>query len=517
MYWWMKMDAKEILEDEIIKGWWKRINAAEATKIRYAEGIAHFFGFVREKRLSIGNTPQGVLVYARRKIKEDVLAWRDEVEGLLAEFEDWLRNKPKVLNRKEQPVKLAPKTVSGTVGAVKSFFNAYNIDVPKRKGRREVKTLVENNNRLTKEIVREAIKYADVREKAIILTMMTSGMSDSEVLNLRVDHFIRGGGYDPNTVTDLKRWIIEEREKCKVAIEEGRLDYGITLFEIRRQKTFVDYMTFVTPEATLAILDYLAQRNRESEHTLDRGMGRLIDEKRKVRSPDDYLFIKNAVDDWYLPPEVIETLRPPRKEQPKNRNASKVKIETVLEKRKELGLKGYADEIRKLDRTALMTFLRRLAKKAGIDTKFGVYQVLRGHNLRKLFYTLLRNEGADSFTIEYWMGHKIPEEQAVYFEAIPDKMRTLYARYMHVLFIGDYETKVLASKEYSELNEKLGDYEEALKQRNGEISGLREEVEAMKQVRGKIEDVDERFSKILEDPEVQTVMIKKMKEIMGKG
>jgi integrase len=509
----MKVEVTDIIEDEIIKGWWKRIDARESTKRRYAEGTVYFFTFVRQGGLLIGKTPREVLEYARGKIKEDVLDWRDEIEGIFAEFEDWLKKKPKVLNRKEQPVKLAPKTISNNIGAVKSFFNAYNIDVPKRKGRREVKPLVENNHRLTKEIVREAIKYADVREKAIILTMMTSGMGDSEILNLQVDDFIRGREYQPKTITDLKAWVIEEKKKCEDAIIKGNLDYGITKFEIRRQKTTVDYITFVTPEASLAILDYLAQRNRESDYTQDRGRGRLIEEKRKIRSPDDYLFIKNTIDDWYLPPEVIEELRPPRKEQPLNKTATKAKVETSIVKRKELGLTGYADEIRKLDRTALMTLLRRLAKKAGVDTKFGVYQVLRGHNLRKLFYTLLRNEGVDSFIVEYWIGHKIPDEQAAYFEAIPEKLKGIYTKYMHVLFIGEFETKILAGKEYTELKEELDGYKEALKNRNGEIAKLREEIEELKGKEAKKEPIDSILTRLISDPEVQKLLKKKLEDL----
>ena len=477
-----KMEVKDIERDEIIKNWWMRIKASESLKKGYARSMVYFFQFLEEKGIAIGRTPGELRMYAKRKVKEDATEWLDDIEGTLAGFENWLNEKPKAFPKSEIPMKLAPNTVARYIAAVRSFFGAYNIPMPKGKGRREPQVLVENNHRLTKEIVREAIKYADVREKAIILTMMTSGMGDSEILNVRVGDFVRGRGYNPDSISDLVSWVNEEKRKCEEAIKEGNLDYGITRFDVRRKKTQIDYMSFITPEGTLAILDYLAWRNRASGYSdSHKGTGRIREEKRKVRTSEDYLFIKKDVPEYYLPPEVIQALKPPREEikELKDKRATKITVDKVKEKRKELSLKEYPDEVRKFDVKGIMGMFRQLAKKAGIDTKFGVYQVLRGHNLRKLFYTLLRNEGIDSFTLEFWQGHKIPKEQAAYFEAIPEKMKGIYAKYMHVLFIGEFETKVLYSKEAKEIREELEGYKEALKQRNGEIKELEGKMEAM--------------------------------------
>nr|QNO53384.1 hypothetical protein OJFPBHNK_00010 [Methanosarcinales archaeon ANME-1 ERB6] len=500
-----KMEVKDIERDEIIKNWWMRIKASESLKKGYARSMVYFFQFLEEKGIAIGRTPGELRTYAKRKVKEDATEWLDDIEGTLAAFENWLNEKPKAFPKSETPMKLAPNTVARYIAAVRSFFGAYNIPMPKGKGRREPQVLVENNHRLTKEIVREAIKYADVREKAIILTMMTSGMGDSEILNVTVGDFVRGRGYNPDSISDLVSWVNEEKRKCEEAIGEGNLDFGITRFDVRRKKTQIDYMSFITPEGTLAILDYLAWRNRASGYSdSHKGTGRIREEKRKVRTPEDFLFIKKDVPEYYLPPEVIQALKPPREEikELKDKRATKITVDKVKEKRKELSLKEYPDEVRKFDVKGIMGMFRQLAKKAGIDTKFGVYQVLRGHNLRKLFYTLLRNEGIDSFTLEFWQGHKIPKEQAAYFEAIPEKLKAIYAKYMHVLFIGEFETKVLASKEYAELKEEIDGYKEALKNRNGEMAKLKEEIEAMKERKEKTEEEAlekiTRLQKILE-------------------
>ena len=518
--------AKAIGKDEKVKDWFRRIRASESAKASYTKGMQYFMDFTKERDLAIGTTPKEFLEYARERYKGDALDWKDEIEGIIAEYEDWLSEKPKIFTKgsyEDLDIKLAPKTIHNYISAIRSFLNAFNIEVPRSKGKRKTKTLVENNHRLTKEIVREALKYADVRAKAIISVMLSAGLDDSGLLNLKAGDFIRGRGYEPSQIGDLNAWINDEKRKCEEEINKGNLEHGITQLSIRRQKTQIDYISFLTPEATLAVLDYLAWRNRPSGYSERyKGIGKIREEKRKVRNPEDCLFVKAYVADWYLPVEVIEKLKPAKVSEVETNSKNKSRATTeivkeVKEKRNVLKLKDYADEVRRLDRSGLMAIFRDLAKKTGISTKIGTYQLLRGHNLRKLFYTLLRNEGVDSFTIEYWMGHTIPEEQAAYFEAIPEKLKGIYAKYMHILFIGEFETKVLVSKEYAELSEKLEGYKEALKKRNGEIATLMEEMDEMKQVRRKIEELSTRYSPILEDPELQNWLMKKREEKIAKN
>jgi len=515
--------ARPVKDDIRVKDWFRRIRASESARADYTKGMEYFMEFVKERELGIGSTPKEFLEYAKERYRTDALDWKDEIEGIIAEFEEWLSEKPKIFTKggyEDTDIKLAPKTIHTYIGGIRSFLNAFNIEVPRSKGKRKPKPLVENNHRLTKEIVRESLKYADVRAKAIMLMMLSGGLDDSGLLNLKVADFIRGRGYEPSQIGDLNAWITQEKRKCEEALEKGDLEFGITQLQIRRQKTGVDYYTFITPEATLAVLDYLAWRNRPSGYSERyKGIGKIREEKRKVRSPEDYLFIKAYVDDWYLPPEDIEKLKPAKitEEEVNSKYKSRATaniLREVKEKRKKLNLKGYADEIRKLDRSGLMAIFRDLAKKAGISTSIGTYQLLRGHNLRKLFYTLLRNESVDSFTIEYWMGHTIPEEQSAYFEAIPEKLKQIYAKYMEVLFISDFEVRTLESKEYKELKEELETYKEALKQRNGEIKRLREAIEEMKAREKAQEPVDRLIDLVIEKMMEDETIKKRLAEIL---
>ena len=518
-------NAKAIGKDEKVRDWFRRIRASESAKASYTKGIQYFLEFAKERDLGIGTTPEEFLEYAKERYRSNALDWKNEVEGVIAEFDDWLSEKPKIFTKgdyEDLDIKLAPKTIHNYISAIRSFLNAFNIEVPRSKGRKKPKTLVENNHRLTKKIVRESLKYADVRSKAIILVMLSGGLDDSGVLNMKVGDFIRGRGYEPSQISDLNGWINEEKRICEEELTKGNLEHGISQLRLRRQKTQVDYITFLTPEATLAILDYLAWRNRPSAYSERyKGIGKTREEKRKVRSLEDYLFIKAYIDDWYLSPEVIKELKPAKVSGVKTNNKNKSRatteiIKEVKEKRKELKLKGYADEIRKLDRSGFMAIFRDLAKKSRISTKVGTYQLLRGHNLRKLFYTLLRNEGIDSFTIEYWMGHTIPEEQAAYFEAIPEKMKGIYAKYMHILFIGEFETKVLESKEAKEIREELEGYKEALRLRNGELAKLNEAIEEMKAEREKEKKAGQALQQEMLTPELEKLLEERLEALLKK-
>lgn len=486
--------AVDVGKDAKVRDWFRRIRASDSAKASFTKGLQYFVDFVKLKGISIGETPSEILDYAKTNMKKDVFEWKDEIEGIIAEFEEWLTEKPKIVRGDySNGAKLAPKTIQTYISAVRSFFNAFNIDVPRRKRKQKTKPLEENNRRLTKEIVREALKYADVRAKAITLCMLSGGLGDSELLNLKIGTFIRGRGYEPVMISDLDGWINEEKRKCEEEINKDNLDHGITMLFIRRPKTAVDYLTFLTPEATLAILDYLAWRNRPTGYSQrHKGIGKIREEKRKVRSVEDYLFIKTYIDNWYLPPEVIEELKPARIEEPNCKYKSRATCEMVdetIKKRKALNLTGYAEVVRKLDREGLMAIFRDLAKKAGVSTNIGTYQLLRGHNLRKLFYTLLRAEGVDSFELEFWMGHTIPEEQEAYFQAIPEKLKKIYARYMHVLLVGEFETKVIVSEEYKELK--------------AENEALKREMENLKRMGERSSEFMDDFMKIIaEDPEL---------------
>ena len=433
---------EELREDEDVQLWLSGAELRESTIPGYMVGLRYFCGYT-------GKTPRQLIEEAEEELSMPMR--RRKIKVYLGGFKDWMNEK----SLKEKGKEMAPKTTHRYTAAVRSFYTFFEIDLPKGGRKREAKSLVENNRRLTKDMVRQALKYCSIRDKAIVLSMLSSGLDDSGVRNLKIRDF--EDGYDQET--------------------------EITTLQIRRQKTDIDFLTFLSPEASRAIFDYLEWRNRKPNLKKYRGEHKktVMDahEKRRVREKSGYLFINN-----FVPRQYLDNLD---------------------------------EETRKIELNGLLSTFRYIAHRSGldIDKETGQWQVFRGHNLRKLFYTQLRNEGIDTFTIEFWMGHKIPEERAAYFEAIPEKLRDIYIRYKHVLEIEPETVKTLESEEYKEIRGELDFYKEALKKRNGEMAKLMEEIEAVKARDKTVNEISEDVVPILGIPKVQAAIIEAIKENPG--
>jgi integrase len=170
---------------------------------------------------------------------------------------------------------------------------------------------------------------------------------------------------------------------------------GITTLTLRRGKTKVDFTTFLTKEASQAVNEYLEFRSRTSDSTDIRKQNQLL--KQHVYSDTDYLFI--------------------------GRTIPKAWLDTKDE------------SLRKLERNSFLKIYRMINEKARKSTPKGTWNIIRSHNIRKYFDSTLKNEGCDSFNVEFWMGHKLNATQAAYFRANPDKQRELYSKYVPYLTI----------------------------------------------------------------------------------
>lgn len=147
----------------------------------------------------------------------------------------------------------APITRNVFITGVTSFYRAYDIPLPNHFKTRKAQPLKENaiNGFIKKETVIKMIhSAASLRDKAIILTMASSGMAMNEARNLRMK--------------DIKN------------IDE----HGIVTLFLSRQKVagaVEPYYAFLSPEAVDAIKIYLEERDRS--------------ELARVKGDTDYLFV----------------------------------------------------------------------------------------------------------------------------------------------------------------------------------------------------------------------------------
>ena len=372
----IKTSVKTLQDDELIKEWFSVIQAADNTRRGYLNGMALFCEFTKM-------TPSQLLAEAEAEIKDGLLARKRSIRQYLLDFRESLNDKG-----------FAPKTTHGYMAAPISFYKSFDIDVPKLNRRKGYapKPTEKNTYFLNKEQIRGALKFCDIRNKAIILTMSSSGLSQVDLLDLKVGQF--QDGYDEKT--------------------------GITTLRIRRKKTKYDFITFISPEASDVINDYLEWRNREPKRKSHTDIMRGY-EKRRVRSDNDYLFIKSQISDDYL--------------------------------------KTPKEEDRKLDPLGLMQVFRTISKKMGLESEDeGRWGALRSHNFRKYFNSTLLNNGGDIFFTDYLMGHVVDQTHEAYFKADPEKLRERYMRFVPHLSIEEVEARVLTSDSYEKLtqdNERL--------------------------------------------------------------
>jgi integrase len=279
----------------------------------------------------------------------------------------------------------APQTIKGYLTGVKSFYTAFDIEIPKsHSAGNKAQTLKKHKEIPTKVDLQEVLKVCDPLEKAILLVGVSSGLSAHEIINLKVKDFKKG--YDPKT--------------------------GITTLDLRRGKVDFDFVTFLSPEASKAVLDYLTYRARTAKTNELRRLNQL--EKQRVFSDNDHLFIRRKIDPIYL--------------------------------------QNHDDDLRKFDQDSIMKVYRFISDKAQKNTPAGDWNLIRSHNMRKYFNSALLNAGADSFHVEFFMGHTLDDTKAAYFRADKEKLKEIYKKYIPYLTI-EKALDISESPEYQRIKQ----------------------------------------------------------------
>lgn len=392
------MKVTDLKQNPIVIEWLQTANTKPNTEKAYLQGMQDFTDYT-------GKDPETLLEEAEEDIKAGKLMRQRQIKRDLIGFRKYLQDLGK-----------APLTVKGRIVGVKSFFETFDIEIPKLPRTGKAKTLEKNNKIPQKEDLQEILKVADPLEKAILLTGASSGLAANEICGLKVGEFKRG--YDPET--------------------------RITTLSLRREKVEFDFTTFLSPEASQAIWDYLDYRSRTVDTNQTRNKSRL--EKQKVYSDSDFLFICRQI-----PAEYLET---------------------------------HNDNLRKLDTRALTKVYRRLAEKARKNTPCNDWGFIRSHNIRKWFNSAMLNAGADSFHVEFFMGHTLDDTRAAYFRANPEKLRELYIKYIPYLTI-QKEADISESPEYLRIkqeNQVLQAETARHVVERSEIQELRAEMKRMKEI-----------------------------------
>jgi site-specific recombinase XerD len=423
------LKAKELNGNQSIKSWLSGIDAKPTTRKSYINSMRGYTEF-------LGKTPEQLLEEAEDDIKNGLFMRKRRIFNELISFREHLENSG-----------LAPMSIKAKVNAVRSFFEHNYIQLPNLPvSRKGVATLPENWAIPTKEDIRETLLVTDPLEKALILTGTSSGLSINEISNLEIRKFL--DGYDKET--------------------------GITQLNLLREKVGYQFHTFLTPEASKAIWDYLAYRERSPKKKDTAKVNAVLKQriaKDSTGKETGYLFIRRIID-----PEYLITKD---------------------------------EELRKLSTEAILKLYSDLAEKANKASPKGKRNIIRSHNMRKFFNSTLLANGADIFTTDYMLGHKLSGTQDAYFRADPAKLKEKYKQFIPYLTI-QKELSVDDSPEFQRLKTENQNFATSLAKatvEKDEIINLRNELEELKKKKEDASGISKEFLlSALKDPAIQELL-----------
>jgi integrase len=320
-----------------------------------------------------GKTPEKLIADAKSELGKP----NDEKEltYLIPKFKKYLQDgKHIVHDNTGKRNELSANSIYLYVATIKSFYSYHYIDVPKIKSRnKRPKTKPENDKIPILDEIREFHSHCNVLEKALLLCAISGGLGAAELSSIKLRTF--WDGYDPET--------------------------EITTLRVTRPKTDVDFITFLNPEGSRAVIKYLNERDAEPLYDTPVYVKRA---KRQHTTDDSYLFINCAVDDDFFV--------------------------------------THDEESRYLDPDLIRMRYRKVNKKAQKNTAKGKYNHIRAHTVRKIFSSTLKTKGCNNTLVEYLMGHTIDATQAAYFfksDKITDEdiqqMKEEYMKYYPYLLV----------------------------------------------------------------------------------
>lgn len=226
----------DLSKDPLIKEYIQNHNLKPNTIARFTRGLTIYSELLNK-------TPEEWISEAEEEEEARIRMRKRKIKTYLLDFKDHLYAKDfSVLSAKTH------------MTSVRSLYREFDLELPriimKADTRQELRDSIP-----TKENIEFALKLANIKYKAIILLMTSSGMGASEVISLSMNDFVSSLNDD---IKLSKKWMLDVDELIEL-VEEKRKQNPLMIptWNIIRIKTEMPYITFSTPESLTAILDYL--------------------------------------------------------------------------------------------------------------------------------------------------------------------------------------------------------------------------------------------------------------------
>lgn len=340
-------------------------------------------------------------------------------------------------------------SVKTRLNPIYSFYQHYDIIFQHDKIKGDINPT--NDEYPDKEMIRIALKFASPLMKAIILVGASSGLSMIDIANLKIKDF--KAGYDSET--------------------------GLTMLKLVRIKTKFKFITFLTPEATNAVIDYMVYRQRKESESMDEDSKKQLAKQRinginqhgltgktlmeVLPASSDFLFIKTAISDKYL-------IKPD-------------------------------EQLRQLKTDNIDYMYDQINIRSGLATPDGERNIFLSHQLRKFCDNQLIEANINPDFREFFLAHKPPGSQANYhkFAQKLDALKAEYIKAISFLTIAK-ELDVSESDEFKRIkaeHETLIIEAEKYRVERSEIKELKNEIIRMKQEKENEIQLRDTFFKLL--------------------
>lgn len=207
-----------------------------------AEGTVNAYKYALQKYSNFTNMElQELIEEAEYEEDENIRFRKRKIKRHLTQFKLYLDD-----------LDIAQSTKNHTIMLVRSFYNEYDILLPrlKRKKSNKARNPETIDDLPTMDEIKKFLEYCNNVYKAILLTGLSSGMSSAELSSLTFKHF-----YDAIPLEKYPSDIPELIDAVKPKVKQKKT--FIPLWKIKRIKTNKDYFTFSSPESIERILVYL--------------------------------------------------------------------------------------------------------------------------------------------------------------------------------------------------------------------------------------------------------------------
>jgi integrase len=248
--------------------------------MKFSEKDLHRIDIWTLKKDLEDSTLKTYLTCLRKYCKIIGLSPNELIEEADLEEEDGIKLRDRKINlnlfkfkKQLQKNGISEGTMSLHLFAIKSFYDALDIQIPKFKTPKGDISLEKNYGKLiSKKELNILVNVAPPREKALIYLMALSGMAQAEARKLTIKKFLDSAGEvinkELNSIHDLFD-------------AENELSEEIITLHVVRKKVNYRYITFIPPEATSQIILYLKERMY--------GRNKRI----RINKCDSALFVKN--------------------------------------------------------------------------------------------------------------------------------------------------------------------------------------------------------------------------------